>query len=785
MQDLSHLGLLKDNLELTNNLYKHATLVLVMKRLVKLSLFILFSAYVLSFASAQSIVAGSPEDVIFRISSPTNAHGEKWNQSSPGYTNVLYSTVFGSPYSGIVNPANIHQCNAGVTNLVLRLSEGTGTNSHGQAPYYSGPGTIYPTDVCYGGLTCYSSPSACPSNQVEIASLSSPNNAHIENATSNNYNTRICCVDTSVPQVLAAKWLYYNGDEIPANANVCSENILIARAQTAAIGNGQTVQFDFYDYDAGAANPDDFLITFLGTVNNNNADILFDLSDPGVYAFIQSELGGGEGQDLELYFRANYSSSVKQSFTINYRNDSSLCSFEPPQANIEAPVHRGVYFANTQIPFTSGCTSQIGPVTNEWTVTPQNGPAFTRTETTFNHTFTTPGQVNVKLKCTDLDGRFDVNESQMLVVASPYVLAYINEPKLNDITYRTPPSSGPYFPNEISFSASDSFAVDSSGPNGCTLVCIGGDCPTETENSLSSCGASGGPIPITPQASVSYSSLFFNWTFMDGDWSSEWAGFETGNGIYSGYVQYDDMSNTLNDKRVIVNVRHTNGASAQFEREFTLGRCLNNGNTYYASQTESYSTNEANGKCRGGDTIAGTADDCCAAGLQCLPGSSSNPLYFCQIPAGGIVTECDGFTTQSTCNGNNNTAIPQASYGGNPPACTTLRCQWNGTASSGTCGLNVTTYQPSTSGSCIGPSGPIITGSCSYTTTTSACVAGSKTITYISTPACQRPPVVVRCGSLSFELSFFTLREFLLSILLIGAIYLVFNIRKEIMRNEK
>ncbi|MEK6924635.1 MAG: PKD domain-containing protein [Nanoarchaeota archaeon] len=747
-----------------------------MRRLIKILSFGLFFILLLVFnVSAQ---ACTDNERILRLSSTSNAHGEIYNGLGNYGTQICFPNLF----PGYSIGANPHDCiipNEGAepTNLVLRLSDDT--NAHAQAPDYTG--TAYPIDICYGSLICVSSTSACPSGQTEVVSLFSDTNSNLETVGTNNYDTRICCTASTNPNILNAKWKYYDGSEIPNNdppINVCRNNYIIASAQTVGL-NGQQITFRFLDDDLGS---DDEIIRLNANVVNNRAEIALNLGDSAVQTIIQGELGGTEGDDLELLFEAIAPSDTERSYQVTYQNNSALCSFEPPQANIEAPVHRGVYFANTEIPFTSGCTSRIGPVTNEWTITPQNGQPFTRTESTFNHTFTSPGQVNVKLKCTDLDGRFDVNESQMLVVASPYVLAYINEPRLNEITYRVPPVSGPYFPNEFSFNASDSFAVDSSG---CTLVCIGGNCPIETENSLLSCGASGGPIPITPQAG-GYSSLFFNWTFLDSDWTSEWSSFETGNGIYSGSVQYDDMSNTLNDKRIIVNVRYTNGASAQFEREFTLGRCLNNGNTYYASQTESYSTNEANDKCKGGDGSAGTADDCCATGLQCLHGTTANPLYSCQIPSGGMVTECEDFRNQSECNGNTNPAIPQASYGGNPPACTTLRCQWSSTSNS--CGLNVTTYQSSsTTGACSSGPGAIITSSCSYTTSTSECVNGRKTISYSTTGgvACQRNPVIVPCGSLSFELGFFTLREFLLSILLIGAIYFVFNIRKEIKNNEK
>lgn len=745
----------------------------------------LFSVLLFSVASAQ-IGIHSPEDIILRISGTSNAHGEIYSQNTAGYTNVYYSDIFGTTYAGPVTVPNLRICSG--SNRVLRLSNDT--NAHAQEPGFLG--TPYPRDVCYGDIVCQAvaGNANCPTNYDEVVSLSSNDNAHLENSSANQYNgagnSKICCQMTSSPQILDARWLYYDGTEIPNLASVCRDNVIIARVRTANIANGQTVGFLFSDDDAFTPDP---IVYLEAQVQNNEARIELNLSDSGVQAVLQSELGGTEGQNLELYFDAGsplLPTVIVTSFQLIYQNDSSLCSFDPPNSAIQAPKHRGVYFVNTQVNFTSGCSSQIGPVQTEWTITPQNGQTFTDTRPIFAHQFTNPGQANVKLKCTDSEGRFDINESQILVVASPYTLAYVNEPALNEITYTSPPGAGPYFPNQVSFSASDSFAVNSI--SACSLECIGGNCPSQTENSPASCGLSGGPMNIV-QTTNSYNNMFFNWTFIDQDWVSEWSSFETGNGIYSGNVQYDDMSNTLDDKKIRVNVRHTAGAEATFERDFTLGRCLNNGNTYYASRTEALSTNQNNSACKGGDGSAGTADDCCSAGLVCMPDEDdpTNPArYSCQIPLGGIVVECNDFLTQSACNGNNNTAIPLASYGSNPGACTSLRCQWSTNSSS--CGLNVTTYQQnSTTGQCSSGPGAIILESCSYTTTVSACVNGRKTITYSTTGGslCNKSPVTVPCGSLSFELSFFTLREFLLAVLLIGAIYLVLNFRKEIKYENK
>lgn len=733
-----------------------------MKRLMNLLFVGFIFVFFLSFVSAQ-ISPGSNNDTIFRISSSTNAHGETWNGGGAYGIPILYSDFFGTNNNDL---ATLRQCTPGAGNLVLRLSGNT--NAHAQA---SGQSPAYPIDICYGDLSCFSSTSACPGGSTEIVSLNSANNAHLEIATANNYNTRICCSVSSTPQILSAKWKYVNGQDILADSVVCPNIFIVASLQTSGIADGTQIDIQVFDKDGVFDDPIGPALPAF--VMGNRADVLIDLSNPVIRSFLDPELAEiGEGNRLELrFFNESGFSGRIESQQILYSDNVNDCNYPGPNAVINSPNDGEVYFTNTQINFASGCNSLMGPVNNTWTIT-QNGNTYTNSSASFSRSFSSAGQVNVKLQCTDLIGRKDSAEVNILVAAGQGVFAFINEPGFNEIVYNTPVSGQPYFPEEVSFSASESYAVSVSS---CSVSCAAGNCPSTTENAPSGCPAgpvniSGTPAPYTP--------MTFDWRFWDSDWTENNA-FD-GAGNYSGNIQYNDVSNVLNDKYMSVSITY-GSESASFERRFTLNGCLNNGNTFYPNSDESYSTTQENGACRGGDSIPGTADDCCPVGHQCTDEGSSTGQFRCK-PADNLVLRCEEFTTQELCNGNNNTAIPRASYGSNPPACTFLECYW----SSGSCGVRARQYpKNATTGACsFGPGGTGEISDCSWTTTSSECINGRKTITYnsIGATSCPKDPQVVPCGSLSFELSFFGWRQFLLSAILITALYLVFF---GINRNDK
>ncbi|MEK6810972.1 MAG: hypothetical protein AABX96_00525, partial [Nanoarchaeota archaeon] len=517
-----------------------------MRRLISI---LLFSFVFVTFLSLDVEAQTCPDnDRIMRISAPTNAHGENWSFGTATYTqDICYKTIFGQDYTGTRAGTNaVHDCITVGSNRVLRLK--FNNNSHAEIPDHTTP--AYGVDICYGDLTCQSVAGNldCPDTTQEVISLSGATNAHIENYSMNVYNSnanykKICC-STASPQIYNQTWRYYDGTVIPDASPptiICPNSYKIMSVQLRGLTNGVSpVEFQLYDGDNGA--DDRIGSPIVVTASNDQANATLNLTDSALLSELQTALGGEPvgGRDyLELYFKANSSVYLNDSYIVRYTNDSNACVYSNPISSVLAPVHRGVYFNNTLISFVSGCTSQIGSLRHEWTVT-QNGETYTSNERNFDLTFGgvgtghfgDAGQVNVKLKCTDLRGKYAINESQILIVASPYTLAYIEKPAFESFVTNTPPvaSRVPYFAERVDFSAADSFAVNVipvSGSSCPTVSCLGGDCPAATQNVPTGCTASGNTISITGTSTPPlYANLFFNWTFWDDNWNEPWAMFE-------------------------------------------------------------------------------------------------------------------------------------------------------------------------------------------------------------------------------------------------------------------
>ena len=350
------------------------------------------------------------------------------------------------------------------------------------------------------------------------------------------------------------------------------------------------------------------------------------------------------------------------------------------------------------------------------------------------------------------------------------------------------------FPEEASFSAADSFAVDS--PGSCLVNCLGGACPTQTQNSPSSCTGTnnlpGGPLNINPASIPGYGALNFDWNFWDSDWTNAWNGAgEDGPGAKDGAVLYDDVSQVVNDKHMSVSVT-TNSVSASFERDFTLGRCLSNGNNFYNLSGQLQSTTIENDACKGGDLLVGTLDDCCPGNImECLDEDSSG-VYKCEVPS-FIASTCADYPGQTLCEANSghaNTGIPMASYQQPLEACTILQCYWIPPTGNipGACGVRAIQYQNNPGQACgSGGPTPVIMNNCGWTTTQTACLNGQKTITYIGDSAnaqsCNaqiQSPITVPCGSLNFELGFFDTLQFIAAALVIALLYIALGINRRI-----
>ncbi len=731
----------------------------------------------------------SSDDIILRLSSPTNAHGEEWNGAGGYSTEVCYSEIFGTTYTG----SNPHSCISGDSNLVLRLS--SPTNAHGEIP--DATANAYTTNVCYGDLSCQSvaGDSVCPSGTQEVLSLSDPTNAHIENRVANVYssnsNYKVCCSNTvasGIGTISVAQWEYFNGNKIPQNTLLCPNSYLVASAYTSGLPAGSQVTFNIYDEDL----LDNDLIAG-GIVATTDASGVargyFNLADPVsinlMTGFVNEAFENGE---LELFFDALIPTDNKQSERVRYTLDVNLCQFNPPTATVTAPVHQGVYFADTPINFVATCSSDAGPLTYNWQLV-QNGNTISNTNPTFSYNFAQGGQVTVTLSCTDLQGISVQDQVQILVVASPFTFAYISDPSFNGVEYNPPSGFGtPYFPREVSFGATDTFAVDTSGA--CSINCVGGNCPSQTQNSPSSCG--GGPIsisgaPSSPSNAV-WGGMNFDWTFWDNDWTNQ--GNSIDGASVTGAVEYDDVSENLNDKHMSVSVQAVSGgvtASASFQRDFTLGRCLNNGNTLLNSAGELKSTTSPN-ICNGGDGNPNSGDECCPSGRVCAD-TENDGSYSCEFLENPI-TKCQDFTDSDSCKTNTNPAYPLESNGGVFPAtaCSILECFWDESLG---CGVRQINYPTGPNGQCDVTQGCVLSD-CAWTTTQTECINGRKTVQYSGnlvgtsgipicdkgSNSCSREPVTVPCGSLNFELGFFGIKQFIATAIIVALFYIICGMKR-------
>lgn len=159
----------------------------------RLSTVLLFGLMLLHFAFAQSCGVEDDDQLIFRISSQTNAHSEEWNGAGNYPEEICYNTIFGIRYVG----ANPHLCIA--SNIVLKAS--APTNAHVEQADQAN----YPIEIGYGDLTCtYADTSIgedCDADAGEecIVTISTPTNAHVSSICTGagSYDIKVCCSSTA------------------------------------------------------------------------------------------------------------------------------------------------------------------------------------------------------------------------------------------------------------------------------------------------------------------------------------------------------------------------------------------------------------------------------------------------------------------------------------------------------------------------------------------------------------------------------------------------------------
>jgi cysteine-rich repeat protein len=160
------------------NLYKVLFTFLRMKKGVITFVFVLFF---IGFVSAANSCIGGANQVIFKISDDTNAHGERYNGAGSYGTEVCYNQLFADPSGPGANP---WACDGG--NKLLGLS--AISNAHAQNPSLSN----YGVNVCFRDMTC-SLKASCGPNEAKIVRLFDVTNSHLEIGKGTAYNNVLCC----------------------------------------------------------------------------------------------------------------------------------------------------------------------------------------------------------------------------------------------------------------------------------------------------------------------------------------------------------------------------------------------------------------------------------------------------------------------------------------------------------------------------------------------------------------------------------------------------------------
>jgi len=559
----------------------------------------------------------SDDQRILKISSETNAHGEEWNGNI--YTiDICFDDIFGYPDDTIGDP---HLCSA--DNIVLRLDDIT--NAHAEIPDPVGP-PVYNVNVCFGDLVCLSLPAdsgTCEGTYgsafKEIVSLSSDTNANLETSDSNQYDLlggyKICCSDGA-----NAVWEWPLGFETSQSYVNSTVNLV---AYTGLV-EGTNITFDIDECD-DTGNPPCSPMDNIDVVNN-----LTDASGRAIYALditdSHMEAGSdnlpGQTPELEFYFTAStpgFPDLVSDILFVDLEEGPN----NPPETIISDPGHRQIYFNGTILGFNGICVDE-DPATVEyfWTITYNGFTEFTEEVQTFDHIFISTGMRTITLRCTDDIGQTDETQIAIVIIASPGMVSFVNEPEHYEILRDD--NVGPE--HEVDHSATDSYVVyvsEDIDEDGCPdndASCLAGNCPLFTNNTGENCPLENIPVNNPNQG---FDELHFSWTYFDN------YGFSydiEGDGLVEDTAVYGLNSLTFNDKHIELTLSYDNGSIMEVEetnRTFTLGQCLDGGQTYVFfnpdGTTEIYDTIEDTEQraCAGQDGLVNSTDDCCPGGSVC------------------------------------------------------------------------------------------------------------------------------------------------------------------------
>lgn len=178
------------------------------------------------------ITCSSADQIIFRLSSDTNAHGEVFDGAGDYPIEICFDDIFSAAGSGD------RSCTENVK--ILGLSDVT--NAHAE----DRDQTNYPIDICYSDIiSCSVRTNDCgidePTEEL-IVSLSDNTNAHL--AADNSYPVKICCSSVISPEPCSLTAAYWDAPKVDGLFEVVEGTVVGLVVEGIGACNGKTVSFE-------------------------------------------------------------------------------------------------------------------------------------------------------------------------------------------------------------------------------------------------------------------------------------------------------------------------------------------------------------------------------------------------------------------------------------------------------------------------------------------------------------------------------------------------------------
>jgi len=307
----------------------------------------------------------------------------------------------------------------------------------------------------------------------------------------------------------------------------------------------------------------------------------------------------------EYYFKAKLVISVgwinsQNTPVYGIINVSRQISNENPVAIIDEPLNGAVYFTANIVSFNQSSYDIDDYIDYLWNAgdgTTKSGDTKDYIDHNFTHSYVSSGNIDIALSVSDNRGGVDYNSRTILVldpvVSGKYVLANILKPVRDGVHNKL----------KVSFDATGSYAVEYDAASG-ALKCLGGDCPMTTADGSKNIADNG------KRGDFSY--LNFTWEFDEPDSSLVNIGGINGQTFDRTFVTYDEhwakVTVFLFDDAGI-----TDEADTRFRTKLFDG-CTRDGRFWLENGVPTDTVNI--GKCQGIDGFVGGID-CCPDEYNC------------------------------------------------------------------------------------------------------------------------------------------------------------------------